>query len=135
MHFCNVLFHFKSESSIWLKFEYIIEFSQWLYSHEYQLSNCIDLCEWAIDIIMFNLKAEKQLRTVSASSTSKQSKVGSQASKTKLNKNQQSNINLVPIFEDETDSQLIQKQIEKNADSQMKNIDIAVNSENWFGNT
>jgi hypothetical protein len=128
-------FTFKSESSTWLKFEYILEFAQWLYSHEYQLSNCIDLCEWAIDIIMFNLKIEKSLRTISASSTSKQSKASTQASKAKLNKTQQqTNINLVPIVEDDTDSKQIHKQIEKNADSQMENVDSAVNSENLFGN-
>lgn len=84
---------------------------------------------------MFNLKVEKPLRTVSASSTSKQSKTGIQATKTKLNKNQaQSNINLVPIVEDDTDSLQVQKQIEKNADSQMDNIDLIVNSDNLFGN-
>ncbi len=47
---------FKSENSIFLKIEYILELSQWLYSHEYQLIDCIDLCEWAIDLLMFNIK-------------------------------------------------------------------------------
>lgn len=32
--------------------------AQWLYSHEYHLNDCIDLCEWAIDLLMFNIRPQ-----------------------------------------------------------------------------
>jgi hypothetical protein len=46
------------DENIWIKFEYLLELSQWFYSNEYKLQNSIDLVEWAADIVC-NLKIEK----------------------------------------------------------------------------
>jgi hypothetical protein len=69
---------FKSEESQWLKFEYLIELAQWLYSNEYEFRSCVDLIEWALDIIT-NLKIDKPASATTStqttvSGTSKRSK-------------------------------------------------------------
>lgn len=68
---------------MWQKFEYLLELAQWLYSNEYNLQNCIDLVEWAIDIIC-NIRLEKpqSSATSAASRASRQTKksIGKQVS-------------------------------------------------------
>lgn len=67
--------------SLWMKFEYLVELSQWLYSNEYKLQNCIDLIEWAIEVVS-NVKRDK---LVSAqSNTSKSSKLTKKTSNKQL---------------------------------------------------
>ena len=55
-----------------MKFEYLIELSQWFYTNEYKLQNSIDLVEWAADIVS-NIKSEKPL-SASTSVISRMSK-------------------------------------------------------------
>ena len=43
----------------WQKFDYLIEFGQWLYCNEFPLQDAMDQIEWAIDILL-NMKYEQE---------------------------------------------------------------------------
>ena len=127
------LFYFKSEDSIWLKFEYIIELAQWLYSHEYELIDCIDLCEWAVDLLMFSAKNHEKSRqgsrAVSAANSlvaEKPSKQTSNASRSKRLSVRQQNlvqpINLLPTIEDDVEAKSIHKEIRSKAEDDFENL-------------
>lgn len=47
----------QSPSSEWQKFDYLLEFGQWLYCNEFPLQEAVDMFEWAIDILL-NMKIE-----------------------------------------------------------------------------
>ena len=44
-------------TSDWQKFDYLLEFGQWLYCNEFPLVNAINQVEWAVDILL-NMKFE-----------------------------------------------------------------------------
>jgi hypothetical protein len=114
-----------SEESLWLKFEYILELAQWLYSHEYELNDCIDLCEWAIDLVMFNVnKSGKTSRSVS---------VLSDKGNNKIKKPQKLISTLVPTLEDEKDGKIFHKKIEKNVEEEFENLTQLANKDTLFG--
>jgi hypothetical protein len=116
-----------------------LELSQWLYSHEYKLSDCIDLCEWAIDLLMFNIKPAfvATARPVSGStvhsvavtkSTRRTSKVQPNATAIQFNA-------MLPTIHDEG-STLDHSQIFKNVDVAFKNVvppEIEAPQKNLFG--
>ncbi len=115
-----------SEESLWLKFEYILELAQWLYSHEYELNDCIDLCEWAIDLVMFNVnKSGKTSRSVSVLSD----KAG-----IKIKKPPKQISTLLPTIEDEGDVKSYHKKIDKNTEDEFENLTKLANKETLFGN-
>ena len=62
-----------------------MEFTQWLYSNEYNLAECTDLLEWAIDLLMFKVKGEKPAVTRTISASTAHSRSG-KASKMKLHR-------------------------------------------------
>lgn len=108
----------KSEESIWLKFEYIIELAQWLYSHEYELNQSVDMCEWAIDLIMFNVKVEKRIQSASSA------KPSSRLSKTTATKKgkQAPAANIMPTIEDDVEVSTVHTQMESKASAEVERI-------------
>ena len=117
---------------MWLKIEYILEFSQWLYSNEYKLSECIDLCEWSIDLLMFKVKTERVARSSSASTT--QSRSGKQT-KRKQPKQPTTPLIIVPESLNEDDTLMV---ITENAEADLKEIEQKElqqqQGNNFFGN-
>lgn len=106
-----------------------------MYSNEYNLESCIDLAEWAIDLIMFNVKSaekvDKSSRLLSASTTpsGRQSK---NQNKRLGNKIQTS---LLPTIVDEvTEIKIVHGQMEKSAEEEMENLIRKSKRENLFGN-
>ena len=47
----------QSPSNEWQKFDYLLEFAQWLYSNEFPLDDSLAQIDWAIDILL-NMKIE-----------------------------------------------------------------------------
>ena len=114
-----------SEESLWLKFEYILELAQWLYSHEYELSDCVDLCEWAVDLVMFSLnKSDKSSRSVSVMSD----KVGG-----KVKKALKQVSTLLPTIEDGVEVKAYAKKIEKSAEEEFESLTKMANKDTLFG--
>lgn len=132
---------FKSDDSIWLKFEYILELTQWMYSNEYTLENCFDLAEWAVDLVMFNLKQEKtsdlrNSRSLLSASTTVSGRQSKTQSKRLLAKMQHSNLIMPTILDESTasiDIGSVQSQIEKNAEEEMENLIRKSKRDNMFG--
>ncbi|CAH1785035.1 unnamed protein product [Owenia fusiformis] len=48
----------ESEPTQWQKFDYLLEFGQWLYCNEFPLNDALDQLEWTIDILL-NMKFER----------------------------------------------------------------------------
>lgn len=42
----------QSASNEWQKFDYLLEFGQWLYCSEFPLEDAMDQIQWAIDILL-----------------------------------------------------------------------------------
>ena len=104
-----------SDENIWLKFEYILELAQFMYSNEYKLSNCIELMEWAVDLIMFKIKVEKTSRQASAVSKP-QSKGRLTTTKT------QSAMSIMPTIQDDVEIKSFHKKMDKNAEEEYDHI-------------
>ena len=49
----------QSPSNEWQKFDYLLEFGQWLYCNEFPVQDSLEQIEWAIDILL-NMKFEKR---------------------------------------------------------------------------
>jgi hypothetical protein len=120
-----------------LKFELIIELSQWLYAREFPLSTCVDLCEWAIDLIIHAGKASNHSRTISAG-TSLEPNSGRQ-SKARLAKKppKQRHQNLINIIKyDQKEKIIIKRNYPQLDDDSLEKIDsltTELNTEPLFG--
>ena len=55
-HVCIFL---QSPSNEWQKFDYLLEFGQWLYHNEFPLQDSLEQFEWAVDILL-NMRFEKE---------------------------------------------------------------------------
>ena len=105
--------------------------AQWLYSHEYELVDCVDLCEWAVDLLMFGVRSfDKTSRAVSAANSVVVEKPGKQANASTRNKRlsikQQQNllqpINLLPTIQDDVESKSVQREIRSKAEDDFENL-------------
>jgi hypothetical protein len=107
----------KSEENQWLKFEYLIELAQWLYSNEYEFESCVDLVEWAIDIIT-NLKTVKpDLVTTSTQMTMSGASKRSKSKNLTFNDRSKSQQSLKPnkkSYKSEFQDELVTTMTEKN---------------------
>ena len=115
-----------SQESLWLKFEYILELAQWLYSHEYTLNDCIDLCEWAIDLVMFNVNRGEKSSPRSVS-------VLSEKTTNKIKKPHKQVGTLLPTIDDESEIKHFHKKIEKSAEEEFESLTKMANKDNLFG--
>ena len=123
---------FKSEESIWLKVEYILELAQWLYSHEYSWRDCIDLAEWAVDLLMYSVKSDKGSHLYSAPNSSlamlhSQSKLSAK----KPVKPHGPSHQILPTIKDEEDD--MHSQLIKNTQSEFDLLAKSVDKETLFG--
>ncbi|ESP03735.1 hypothetical protein LOTGIDRAFT_237561 [Lottia gigantea] len=57
----NAIEALTSVESNWLKIDYLLEFSQWLYVNQFPIEDSIDQVEWAVDILL-NMKFESPLK-------------------------------------------------------------------------
>lgn len=93
-----------------------------MYSHEYKLRDCSDLCEWAIDLLMFNVKSDKQYRAVSASTNTTGAATGRQSKQ--LNKKPVSKLlqshSILSTIEDESEVKAVYNEIDKISQAEMK---------------
>lgn len=150
----------QSEESIWLKFEYILELAQWLYSNEYDLESCIDLVEWAADLVMFSVHSARGSGSVGVGGVvesiknSSRSRVSTGVSLTRKSLSQQaskqqrlgnklgqtSSNALLPTIMDETQATTVSlevatmsSQAEKNAEDEIDMLIRKSKRDNLFG--
>ena len=43
---------FQLPENVWQKYEYLLEFAQWLYVHDFPTWHSLDLCQWAADLLL-----------------------------------------------------------------------------------
>lgn len=100
-----------------------------MYSHEYSLDACVELCEWAADLITFKLKLEKASRAVSAV-TNNTSARNSGKSKSKLTNRQ--SISVMPTIQDDVEIKSIHRKIEQHAQEEFENLINSATKESLF---
>lgn len=106
-----------------------------MYSHEYNLEKCTDLCEWAIDLLMFRIKHEKQDKSSRASSPANRAltaRTNKSQTKSKAASKLQSSLSVLPTIEDETELRNVHKKMEKNTEEEMEHLSDPSNKENLF---
>ena len=101
-----------------------------MYSNEYKLVNCLDLCEWAINLVMFSVKTEKTIR--SGSQMYDAGRRRSSATDRMQNKKQLSakppqavRHSLLPTIEDGVELKKVHQDIEKNAQNDFEQVNKA----------
>jgi hypothetical protein len=129
----------KSEENIWFRFECIIELAQWMYSNEYELSNCLGLCEWASLMVMFGVKQNKPLTTpIESSSRSvsivSQSGVKQSRASGKKGAGGKAAHSILPTIEDNAEPKKVHDDLVKNATAEFEKIKKNSNSKySMFG--
>jgi D-arabinose 1-dehydrogenase-like Zn-dependent alcohol dehydrogenase len=101
-----------------------------MYSNEYRLENCLDLAEWAIDVVMYTFKSDKhdkasRLLSASTINSGRQSKT--------QNKRQKQQQSILPTIKDETEIKQVHSRMEKNAEEEMDNLIRKSKRDNLFG--
>ncbi|CAF0832143.1 unnamed protein product [Brachionus calyciflorus] len=120
-----------SDESIWLKFEYILELAQFMFSNEYNLATCIDLTEWAVDLIMLKIRSDKTSRSESRlTNTGYTSKPQSKGRIT--NKTTNSRMSLMPTIQDDVEVKSFHKKMDKNSEEEFENLLKTSNGDNLF---
>ncbi len=104
-----------------MKYEYLLELGQWLYSNEYEFRPSVDLIEWALDIVT-NIKTEKP---ASATTTTQTTVSGS----SKRSKNKHLSVNDAQRSKSQQPSQLMsnsENNLKSESDIEFDNIRLVI---------
>ena len=90
-----------------------MELAQILFSNEFSLENCIDLAEWALDLLMFKIKSDKS-RSASVAISSSLSKPNSKGKITTKATN--SAMSILPTIHDNVEIKSFHKKMDANSE-------------------